>query len=687
MSDTEEPKKDKKKKKKKPDKKAGQGSSIVALGDKITIDSAQPLPHLDRGDVKAYAAKDKKRGVDLFALVCEPHITPRILAAPVYQSIANNRIAPLERRGIVHWPPAGAQRYVLVFQDVLGQPVWSHDKPVAVGLANDFILEKVLQPLVTILMDFRDRDFFHGGIRLMNLFDGGAANFEKLMLGPSIESPSSYMQPALYETIYRGMAQANARGKGRQAHDLYALGVVLAVMMRTKDPLEGLADHEIVLRKLEEGSYAAITGKDRFKGSVLELLRGLLHDDDDMRWTIDEVQEWMEGQRLSPKQAVPKKKSDRPITFDGQKHFYLSTLVASFVQNPTETKRLIDEGDLEQWLARSMGEEELFDSVQAAVDTVRAQGQGSGYQERLVSRVSMVLDPLAPIKYKKQAVLPEGIGVALCEAFVKKQDLNVFSEILGQSLPSAWIKGQYNVGLDPGIMGSTYEACARFLKKTSIGLGLERCAYQLNPESHCLSDKLVNYYPMNAQEILLALDDLSAKGMKPALFIDRHIAAFMSNQESRHIDDLFPQLNSKDYYKRVLANLRCFAIVQKREKMASLPGLGKAFLALMPALYERYHDRDLREELERKVEKHAMAGDLVKMLSAIDDPSVSKADFKAFKHSMAEYKYLLHEYEELVRRMQNKAVYGRGAGHRFAAIVSMGLASFIILVLTAINFF
>jgi len=679
--------KDKKKKSDKKESAKKPVSSIISLGKDLEVDSNKRLEHLDHGEVKAYAAKARRGGVNFYALVCEPHITPRLKAAAVYETISNKETPPLIKRGVVYWPPARAERYVMVFQDTLGQPLLKPDQPLAMGLSNDVVMEKVLRPLVNILLDYRDRDFFHGGIRLSSLFDGGSNSFDNVVLAPSLDGPPSCFQSALYETIYRSMAQPNARGQGRQTHDLYALGVVLAVMLRSTDPLEGLSDKEIIERKLEEGSYSTITGKDRFKGSILELLRGLLHDDDDQRWTIEEIKEWLDGSRLTPRLASSRKKSDRSIAFGGERYFYLPILAMNLDRNTTEAKRIVEEGDLEHWLSRSLGQDTVFESVKDMIERVRLQGQGPGYQDRLVSNLSMVLDPQAPIRYKKLAVFPDGIGTALAEAMVQKTDLSLFADVLGQGLVGSWTVQQHEAGFDSGLLRHDYDLCVKFLRKPGIGLGLERCLYQLNTQTHCLSDKLTGYHVLSGDELLLALDDICKKGATPGLFIDRHIGAFLSMQDARYIDDWSPQINSKQRHVRIVANLRCFATIQRRERVPALPHLGKALASLLPEVYERFHDMRLRASLEKEVTKHANAGDLVKMLEAIDNPAVIQSDFKAFQYAMYEYKKLTAEYDDTSSRMENKAVYGRAAGYKTSAMVSVGLAVIAIAALTFTNFF
>jgi hypothetical protein len=151
---------------------------------------------------------------------------------------------------------------------------------------------------------------------------------EKVILGDLIATPPSFAQPALFEPIERAQCAPLGRGLGTFEDDLYSLGVTLTVLLRTRDPMEGLSDEGIIREKVEQGSYAALTGRERFTGAILELLRGLLYDDRAQRWTLDDVVSWLDGQRLSPKQSSKKLKAARQIQFHGERYNRPSLLAA-----------------------------------------------------------------------------------------------------------------------------------------------------------------------------------------------------------------------------------------------------------------------------------------------------------------------------------------------------------------------
>ena len=61
-----------------------------------------------------------------------------------------------------------------------------------------------------------------------------------------------------------------------------------------------------------------LCGNERLPMSLLEPLRGLLHDDDGERWHLDQLDVWLNGRRMttSGKRATPR--ADMPMNFAGR---------------------------------------------------------------------------------------------------------------------------------------------------------------------------------------------------------------------------------------------------------------------------------------------------------------------------------------------------------------------------------
>ena len=654
---------------------------VDGFGDSVEILCDERLPEYDSGPALAYRARNKDGGAaEFFALVCEKHLTPRTTAAHIYQNISNGAIMPLISRGVAYWTPVKQERFIFLYRQISGKRIHQVGEEMALSWRQETVMETMVKPMAEMLRDFRDSSFFHGGIRPSNMFAANSTGkIENIVLGDCLALPPSYLQPVLFEPIERAMSQPVARGEGTAADDLYAFGVSLAVILRAHDPLLGMTDYEIIREKMEHGSYAAITGKDRFKGSILELLRGLLHDDAKERWTIDEVMTWLDGRRLSPKQSLKLKKAARPMTYDGRKYLYAAMLAMDVDSNPTETVRMIDSGDFDQWLERSLEDEEVLERVAVAVKTAREKGTGPGYEERLSANLSIALDPMAPIRYKGLRLMGDGIGSALTESIVLRQDIQRFVELFSQGLAFTWLTSSKNTSMDSGSLISRFDQCRNFIRHGKPGYGVERCIYTLSPESPCFSEKLKDYYVTSPEDMMRTFEDLCKKGNAPAMFLDRHCMAFLSIKDPKVLDPFLFELSSMEEHRRILGNLKCLGSIQKRSNLPMYPGIAKVFIDALPSVYARYHDREVREKLEAAAKKYAAEGDLNKMSMLFSNNEVIAKDMMSFRMSMKEYAELEREYAHLTSKLEDRNNFGKATGKELAAIVSSAIASVVIL--------
>ncbi len=655
-------------------------AEIIKFSKNIEIDCGCRLPAYDVGPVKAYRGVQKgKNGQNCIVLVCEPHLIPRHRATSIYSSISNSSLATLQAFGTVYWPPAEAERYVFIYHNNLGKSIL-REGITSLGWKQDLVIEAVVKPMVSVLKDLASREFVHGSIRASNMFDGGISDVpKKIILGDCLAVPSSYANPAIYQTIERSMLDPIGRGQGTLADDMYALGVSLSVILRTKDHFEGKSDDDILRSKIELGSYAAVTGKDRFKGSILELLRGLLHDDPEQRWTVEETLIWLDGRRLSPKQSVKRTKAPRPIVFAKEKYLYPSFLAMDVAKHPQQLQVLVENGELEQWLSRALEDEVVVERFTRAVAVSKERGVGAGYAERLAAAVSTALDPCFPICYKDVRLTTESLGPAMVEAIALGKDIQILVEIISQNVALNWLFLQEGSLLDTASYKTRLDSCRNFVRQTKIGYGVERCLYTLFPDCHCLGSVLKNYVIRSPEDMMYAFENLAQKGEAPVLFLDRHSAAYLSVNEPKVIDSYLFDLGASEKYRNILGNLRCLSTIQRRFSLPAFPGIAKVFEENLLVVYERYHDREIRESLQKKISDYVKGGSLVKMAALLDDPDTLNEDLRGFSLAMTEYMYLSKEKENLEMRLKDKNVFGKTAGQSVSAIVASLLSGVTIL--------
>jgi hypothetical protein len=665
---------------------AGKGIPPVFLKGELEIYPDQRLGHLDQGTLKAFAAKAKD-GTASFALICERGLVPQPQLAVKYYSINTPFLPKLVGFGTVFWPLENQERFVFVYENKLGKPIAQAEYGAGLGLKVDYVINTAIRNLVSLLKSLRDSGFVHGNIRLQNLYDGQGSGLEKCMVGEVLASPPGYFQPVLYETIERGVASPLGRGQGSFEDDMYSFGVLLAVLVRQHDPMEGLSDEEIVLHKIDHGSFASLISKDRLPATILELLRGLLNDDAPQRWTIDDVLVWMDGRRVNPKQGlVVTNKASRPIDFLSQKFLRPSSLAISLPQGPSAAVPLIEGGDLFLWLNRSLQDKETEVRFEEAVELAKQQGTSGVYADRLAAQVALALKPTLPLMYRGLKFRPEALGRMLVNAVLTKKDLSPYVEQLQGSMIAFWAKYALLHGIDCGDIVTRIEMCRNFLRQNVVGYGLERCVYYLSSDAPCLSEKFLQYHVRTPEDLLMAFEKISHAPNRPSGFFDRHIIAFLSVRDKAIIDPYVPDLNAEEKFRQAAGTLRVLAGIQKRAKLSAVPGVSAWVSEQLGGLADRFHDREERKKVKDQLQKLRDKGDLSKIESLFDNYQILQADMRNFVQAMKQYQDLKKEFFHLEDALEHDQKFGFDTGRQMASLVSGVIAGIIIFLFLIIKY-
>lgn len=654
----------------------------MTFGEAIEIDLSNRLPKFGNPFIGAYAAKAMGGdGRDYIAYVCEPQFTPRNRVGPAYAGISNASLLRLIGSGIGKIAETHTHRFVFIYENTLGKPLAESDAGLAMGIKSEKLLEKVVPPLISALKDLRDNDIVHGAIRATNIYDGGKDNLESVILGECLSLPPSMAQPVIYEPIDRALAQPTGRGLGCNQDDLYSLGVTLAMMLRNRDPMKGKSEAEILQNKMQYGTYATLlSADDHIAGSIVELLRGLLQDDRRQRWTLDEVLGWLDGRRLSPKQATKKLRAARPLAFNGKTFSYPAALAREMFLHPADAQTLIESGEIQQWIKRSLDDEEMGQRFEAALKSAEEQGRGAQYPDRLLARVGIALDPEGPIRYKNLSVTGEGLATALAEAFASNKDLPTYADIFSGSLLSFWMTILTELNVDMSSFVSRFETCRHFIKQPGPGFGLERILYFLNPDVHCLSPVVNRFYARTPEEFIQACEDIASdKGARPHKLMDRHAIAFLCAKDRKVAEPYLYELSSNEPFRYSLGTLQCLAAIQRYGRMGPMRNLSNWMADFLEPVFERFHDRDVRRDLRKKVNEVRDKGELARVLSVVDNNELLRTDLLLFRRAMREYRMLVTERDDLASRMRDSRYYGRREG-REASVVVAGIVATILIV-------
>lgn len=610
----------------------GTGASAVRVGGKYEIVPGRPLEALRSVSAAAYAAVNIERSADqLFALVCSPETLPREATAEgLYALNIDAILAPLAW-GAVDW--AGRRNFAFILERPGAARVAAAQKDVVPPVSEDELVQNILPPLISGLRTLFSGGLTHRAIRPTNLFRH--ANGRNLVLGECVTAPAGALQPLAYEPIEGGMAMPAARGEGTPADDVYALGATLIYLLLGRDPTVDIPPEQLLLDKMNRGSYQALLGPNRIPARLIEPLRGMLADDPRERWTLQDLDLWHQGRRIPPKQFAFGKRAARPLDFAGQVFVTARSLGHAFARDPGAAARMIRSPDFDIWLQRSLCDPERTASVRSALSESADPG-GAG-DARLVARVCIALDPLAPVRLNDFAAAVDGYGAALATAMLGKGSLRVIGQAFAARLAQFWFAAQPALRPEQAVILKNLERLRFFLEDRRPGFGIERLAYELNPKLHCLSPLVERDYVVDARELLPAMEKAVASRGAEGELVDRHIAAFLSANFRQAGTDWHDLLAGSDPQRRVLGTLKILARLQSLCGPPSVPGLSERLVSMLPPLIDRLHSRPRRARIKAALQKLAPKGNLNDLADLVDNIADLHADALEFAAAQREY--------------------------------------------------
>ncbi len=660
--------------------------NALTLEGRVDVYPDSPLPEYNSPGGPAYAARLKGDvRADLIAIVCTSTLPARYDLVNAMRTIDDKGVLRLREGGVLYWPSHNAHYYTLAYERPLTSLYWQSLNETHAPMSEDAINHYFVKPLIGALAELQRTGISHGGIRLNNIYwrEGGVTPPQ---LGECLSTPAGISQPVLCETIERAMCQPLGRGTGSHVDDCYAFGVALSLVVLGQNPLQGMDDNAIIQVKLEKGSFNALIGNRRLASSHIELLRGLLSDDARQRWTAADLEQWLTGRRLTPKSSDAGRRASRHITVGGKDCWQVRPLAVALAHNVSDAVKLIEDGTIEKWLMRSLGDEERSESVNEAISLLKEGGKSTHYEDQLVTRVCIALDPSAPIRYRGLSVLPSGIASMLAEAVLTGGNTQVLSEIIANQFVTFWVNQQKEIKTDLVPLAQQLERIRNVIEKSTFGNGIERAVYEMNPTMPCLSPMLGGQYVTNARKMLPALERVASQPNRPPEPMDRHVAAFLIVRDKRS-ELLFTSMSPNETpMRRGLALLTLFGEMQYRYGPDNLPALAAWLLPLVEPCIRRFLSKPFQEKVRKQAKEAVDRGNLSDLLQQVDEPKRVERDEQEFLMARRMYIDVEREIKELQEKLNHRGNLAREYGRPVAATIAslIGIIFILVTVLRAI---
>jgi len=663
------------------------GGAAVLVRDRFSVFPSRPLPDLDSPTAKAYEVQDKRPGPPVFALVLSPDMAVRLNTVMSMRNQQFAAVLSIIDFAYAYWPPLKRKVIFVIYERPMGGRVVNSVGDTFPPFGDNDYQKLILKPLVQGLSELHARGICHRAIRPTNMFFMDAER-TRIVMGECVSGPPAYDQPAVFETIESGMTSPEGRGPGNYTDDLYALGVSLLYIMIGRLPGGAHGKESDVIRnKIKMGSFTALAGDARFPIAMIEVLRGLLVDEAIDRWGLEELDLWIAGRRLSPMPTKPVKRAQRPFQFCNVNVMSCRELAYVLASNWEKAAPQILEGKVEVWLRRSIDENGLAEGISEQVRMLGSPITPSNppTPDTVIARVCMILDPVAPVRYRSVSYFIDGLGSALAIATLQNKDVRAVAESVTKEVPDFWFLVQG--GFDPGniALQTQLKGVRSSLRQTQPGFGVERCLYELNPDLPCLSPLVLSDFVLDVDDLLPALDVASKRVDIKSWPADRHVIAFIASRFKFDVEKQINALNSTQPDTSALGLLSLLAVLQWKLGPDTLFGLSGWVGGLVAPIINSYHSRDVRKKLEKEVPKLVRKGSLPDLYNVLDDTEERKKDLDGFAWAKAEYAGAVQEIQDLESDSSQREAQALKMGQQTSAVVSVMIGLITICVLLSLH--
>ena len=526
---------------------------------------------------------------------------------------------------VAHGPaatPAGTTGYFVVCPAAPGRPLAATPR----AWPEAELMDQLLKPACHVLAELQARSVTHRAIRADNLFQASAGM--PVTLGCAWAAPPACHQPAWLEPIASAACLPTGRGDGVIADDVYALGALMMSLALGANPAEASADDELLRRKLEVGSFAALLGKHRLPATLADLLRGMLADDPEHRPSPALLSN-PAAARARRVAARPPRRAQRPIEVGPHPAWTARMLAHELSRDPARGLTLLRDGSIGRWVHRGLGDSVSAGQIEAVVQQRQAEAATAGERADalLVTRAVAVLDPAAPLTWRSVTLWPDGLGPALDHALRHTPELApVLAEIATARVPVAWDErrsnGREGLAARPDALN-----VRAWLSAAQIGANPARLAYVLNPLAPCDSPSTQDAWVIRLADLLPALEAHAAKSpLANEALVSAGVAAFVEARRDERLDSDLNRLAASCTAADGLSQLRLLARLQTKAASSALPRLSMRAVELVQPLLAKYKSRSRRERLAERLASLAEAGSLTPILMLLDSGAERVSD-------------------------------------------------------------
>jgi len=641
------------------------------LHDRYTIHCQQPLPQFEYGNVRAYAVTDDKSSdVQLYAAVCDPARPYRFRVLEALENVEHPHLARVIDHGIAKLSALSETRYVIIFEKPEGKLLSDILKEASPYNERSFT-DQILTPLASVITTFESLGINHCRINPENIFVG-----EKVILGECICEPSSFSRSFFYEPIERLLTMPQGTGGGTTKIDTYDLGVLTVEALFTFKRLRELSKDAYTAHVLNQGAYNVLTGSHSFSDSIADFLIGTLNDNYEERWNCSQVNMWLGGKRFNLLKPAPPREASRSFEFDGEQFFSPRALAQAFFTKWEMARNFVREAKIERWMEQGVHKRDSADIIRRAINSTGGSDSKNPRQNgELLARVITVLDPAGPLRLEHLSFTPGGLGLMIADAMrnKKQRELGLVRDIVDFDLLNFWAERQVSsISEEASESLWKLQKQRHFLAIKSMGFGIERIMYDLNPHLPCMSASLISHHISSLPDMLYTLDSLARTKGDSTSLTDRHLAAFVASHAG-----IMKEVAIKDFrhHAHLLQSPEILVMViiakaQEKTGLKQLKGLSYWAALRMLDLVKNIHSAQTRKLVCRDIATAADQGHVGYVLQALLNMKVLNGDLAGFEKAQKTFQINRARIGELKnkKKVREKAV---ATGMALSSLLSM----------------
>lgn len=655
---------------------------VVSEYFEVSLD--QPVKEFENEFVRSYVAKDTRQPeLQLVCLKTSVFPPPRTNSIDKYISLFRSTPS-LPMMALVHSVNSfinssrDSKSILLFYQRPKGQLISTAITDRFTPWSEDMIIDKMIKPVFEVISNLNQRGLTHQTISPFNMFMVSPEKNHPVKLGDSLSVPAGFFQHHFFEPLDYAMTDPIAKGEGTITNDLFALGATVAFLAAGGLP-HNLTPDDIISSRIEHGTFNAYIGKNTLSARINELLRGVLHDNEEHRWGVYEVGQWITAGRQTSPMTHPPRRASRPITFNDKSEIYtINTLFAEMIKSPLSALEMVDKNELSMWLKNGLADNHRVHQIE---DMKAVLGKDSSSSERLMG-VFQIMMPETPFFWQGRFYKPQGIGMAFTNAVLKNDNVETITSLLSAPVLSYYLSVEQTIDPEHADEASMYNnkierhvlSAKTFLGFTGLGGGVERAIYHMCPQIACLSPIVRSYNALSVTELLYALDDIGMRSNKPELPIDNHIIAYVFSKESSLKQTIIHNLSSGSRLKQIRGALQLLSELQQKQRIKKLTGLCKWFGELSGSVIDGFKNLQYQEHLKAKLQAIIDSGNLAGLCKLIDNRKAIEIDIRGLRVATNEVNFIESSVKNIINTSGNEIHYSVSIGQNNAMALAASLS-------------